>query len=87
MVAIKTSRWQWSSPHGDVTPLWVLAPHDLSICLHVLGRIPPLRQAFALIPGRPDLGMIAEGDRVVLVNTASPEKYLPTIRELFDGGL
>ena len=28
-----------------------------------------------------------EGDRVVLVNTASPEKYLPTIRELFDGGL
>jgi threonine synthase len=34
-----------------------------------------------------DLGMIREGDRVVLVNTASPEKYLPSIRELFDGGL
>ena len=31
--------------------------------------------------------MIRPGDRVVLVNTASPEKYLPTIRDLFDGGL
>ena len=35
----------------------------------------------------PTCGVIREGDRVVLVNTASPEKYLPTIRELFDGGL
>jgi threonine synthase len=39
------------------------------------------------LPQLADLGMIREGDRVVLVNTASPEKYLPTIRELFDGGL
>jgi threonine synthase len=31
--------------------------------------------------------MIREGDRVVLVNTASPEKYLATIRDSFDGGL
>ena len=41
----------------------------------------------ASLPQLADLGMIREGDRVVLVNTASPEKYLPTIRELFDGGL
>ena len=41
----------------------------------------------AALPQLADLGMIREGDRVVLVNTASPEKYLPTIRELFDGGL
>jgi hypothetical protein len=31
--------------------------------------------------------MIKPNDRVVLVNTASPEKYLPTIRESLDGGL
>ena len=31
--------------------------------------------------------MIRPGDRVVLVNTASAEKYLPSIRELLDGGL
>jgi predicted dehydrogenase len=78
VVAITTSRWQWSSPHRDVTPLWILAPHDLSICLHVLGRIPPLRQAFAVVPGRPDLGMIAvladEGAQVTLdIGVASAE--------------
>ena len=39
----------------------------------------------ACLPQLADLGMIREGDRVVLVNTASPEKYLPTTRELFDG--
>ncbi len=41
----------------------------------------------AAVPELADRGMIREGDRVVLVNTASPEKYLPTIRDLFDGGL
>jgi threonine synthase len=41
----------------------------------------------AALPQLADLAMIRPGDRVVLVNTASPEKYLPTIRELFDGGL
>ena len=41
----------------------------------------------AALPELADRGMVREGDRVVLVNTASPEKYLPTIRDLFDGGL
>jgi threonine synthase len=31
--------------------------------------------------------VILPGNRVILVNTASPEKYLPTIRELLGGGL
>jgi threonine synthase len=37
----------------------------------------------AALPELAGRGLIREGDRVVLVNTASPEKYLPTIRELF----
>lgn len=41
----------------------------------------------AALPELADRGVIREGDRVVLVNTASPEKYLPTIRDLIDGGL
>src|SRR4051794_25715248 len=40
----------------------------------------------AAVPLLADLNLIRPGDRVVLVNTASPEKYLPTIRDLFDGG-
>ena len=41
----------------------------------------------AALPELADRGMLRAGDRVVLVNTASPEKYLPTIREALDGGL
>jgi threonine synthase len=41
----------------------------------------------AALPELADRKMIRAGDRVVLVNTASPEKYLPTIRDLLDGGL
>lgn len=78
VLTIKTSRWQWSSPHLDVSPLWILAPHDLSIALHVLGRIPPLRHAFATVPGRPDLGLVAlladDGAQVILdIGVAAPE--------------
>jgi threonine synthase len=40
---------------------------------------------FAVLPELADRGLIREGDRVVLVNTASPEKYMPSIRSLFDG--
>jgi threonine synthase len=41
----------------------------------------------AALPELADRGMIRDGDRVVLVNTASAEKYLPSIRDLLDGGI
>lgn len=41
----------------------------------------------AALPMLADRGMIRKGDRVVLVNTASAEKYMPTTRELFNGGM
>jgi threonine synthase len=41
----------------------------------------------AALPELADRKMIRAGDRVVLVNTASPEKSLPTIQDLLDGGL
>lgn len=59
VVCLRASRWQWSSPHVDVSPLWILAPHDLSIAMHVLGRIPPLIDAFPMVAGRPELGLVA----------------------------
>jgi threonine synthase len=40
----------------------------------------------AALPELIDSGVVGPGDRVVLVNTASAEKYMPTTRELFDGG-
>jgi threonine synthase len=41
----------------------------------------------AALPELADRGIIREHDRVVLLNTASAEKYLPSIRTLLDGGL
>ncbi|AGA26107.1 threonine synthase [Singulisphaera acidiphila] len=41
----------------------------------------------AALPEMADRGLIREGDRVVLVNTAAAEKYLPNIRTLLGGGL
>jgi threonine synthase len=40
----------------------------------------------AALPALLDRKLIRPGDRVVLVNTAAAEKYLPTIRVLLDGG-
>jgi threonine synthase len=41
----------------------------------------------ATLPELEARGLLRRGDRVVLVNTASAEKYLPTIRDALDGGL
>lgn len=43
--------------------------------------------ALASVPMLLDDGVIRRGDRVVVVNTASAEKYLPTIREELAGGM
>jgi threonine synthase len=41
----------------------------------------------AVLPELVDRGLVRPGGRVVLVNTASAEKYLPTIRDALGGGL
>ena len=41
----------------------------------------------AVLPELADRGIVRPNDRVVLVNTAAAEKYLPTIRPLLGGGL
>jgi threonine synthase len=41
----------------------------------------------AVVPELVDRGLIRPGNHVVLVNTASAEKYLPALRATLDGGL
>ncbi len=38
--AVRSWRLGWDNPHRDVDSAWILAPHDLSIALEILGRIP-----------------------------------------------
>ncbi|WP_170181742.1 Gfo/Idh/MocA family protein [Phreatobacter stygius] len=65
VLAIRTQRWGWGNPHDDVSALWILAPHDLSITQHLIGEIPPLRSTTVMHPAEPDLGFTVQlaGDR------------------------
>jgi predicted dehydrogenase len=45
VVGLRTTRIGWGNPHEDVDAVWILAPHDLSIGLEILGEIPRPRDA------------------------------------------
>jgi len=47
VAGLTSVRTGWGSPHDDVDALWMLAPHDLSIALEVLGSVPRARSAVA----------------------------------------
>ena len=47
VVGLRTTRIGWGNPH-DVDAVWILAPHDLSIALEILGSVPPPTSAVAL---------------------------------------
>ncbi len=57
---IHIQRWGWGNPHADVNAIWVLMPHDLSIVLHWLGRIPPLRDARPTLAGEAGAGILVQ---------------------------
>lgn len=46
VVGLRTSRLGWGNPH-DVDSVWVLAPHELSIGLEILGEVHAPRAAVA----------------------------------------
>ena len=46
-------------PHDDVDPVWVLAPHDLSIALEVMGAVPRPRAAVAELSADSLVGLSA----------------------------
>jgi predicted dehydrogenase len=40
VAGLQTVRVGWSTPHDDVDPVWVLAPHDLAIAVEIMGGVP-----------------------------------------------
>ena len=62
VLAIRSVRLGWGNPH-DVDAVWILAPHDLSIALHILGDLPPVRWARAPARVPPGSAVIAELSR------------------------
>lgn len=47
LVGLRIRRVGWGVSHDDVDPVWVLAPHDLSIAIEILGMLPEPRAAVA----------------------------------------
>lgn len=43
--SLRTTRIGWANPHVNVDATWILAPHDLSIAIEILGRLPEPRAA------------------------------------------
>ena len=40
VLGLSTTRVGWGQKHDDVDSAWILAPHDLTIALEILGRVP-----------------------------------------------
>lgn len=57
---IHIQRWGWGCSQDDVNAVWTLVPHDLSIVLHWLGRVPPLRWVRTSVSGAADLALVAQ---------------------------
>jgi predicted dehydrogenase len=55
---VRTTRVGWGNPHGDVDGVWMLAPHDISILLEILGTIPEPRSARAETVGSLVTGLV-----------------------------
>lgn len=60
VVGIHIQRWGWGSSHRDVNAIWVLMPHDLSVVLHWLGDVPPVRFVRPTLAGPVDTGLIVQ---------------------------
>lgn len=58
---LQLERLAWGAPERKAGPIWTLAPHDLSIALHVLGAVPTpvwVRPHPAAAPGRGVVAML-----------------------------
>jgi len=58
--ALKTRRVQPGISGYDVDPVWILAPHELSIANEILGALPPLAAARARFAGNGVVALEAE---------------------------
>ena len=87
--ALHTTRIGWGNPHDDVDAAWVLAPHDLSIPLEILGELPEARAAAAdTADGAVEtlVGLLGEGPWHRLeISIRSPERRREVLLACEDG--
>ncbi len=78
ILCLHTIRVGWERPHADVDGAWILAPHDLSIALEILGEVPrPVAASgFSLEGGTVIHGLLEAGSvpHVLEISERSPER-------------
>ncbi len=90
--SVQSVRCQCGQPHDDVNATWILMPHDLSIVLHILGFLPPVRAAYGEgVNGSLDGAIAFLGDSpgpqaAVQVSAVWPG-YSRMVRVLFEDGI
>jgi predicted dehydrogenase len=88
--SIQTIRCQCGQPHDDVNATWILMPHDLSIVLHILGYLPPVRAAYGEgANGRMDgaIAFLGDGPQAAVQVSALWPGYDRMVRVLFEEGI
>lgn len=46
VTGLRCFRMGWENHHDDVDAIWILAPHDMSIALHIFGEVPRILDAW-----------------------------------------
>ena len=90
VMGLRTTRTGWGHDYADVDAIWILAPHDLTIALEVLGHIPPARQAVVERVGATVSGMIAllgDDPWVALEASVTAVRRVREVRLLCEGGV
>jgi predicted dehydrogenase len=59
VMGLRSTRTNWTSPRTDVDSVWNLAPHDLTLAIEILGRIPQPRAAVAEVHEGRAVGLTA----------------------------
>lgn len=89
LLQLRTRRVQWGQPHSDVDGSWILLPHDISICQHILGALPEPQYALGDYTGRRLDGVFAvlgKQPRAVLeVSAREPATHRQISVTLSDG--
>jgi predicted dehydrogenase len=86
LTSVNSRRWNGPSPRKDVDAAWTLAPHDVSLAIALLGKVPTARHASVELLNSTAAGLVAvledEIPFVLDVSARSPLK----IRELWVRG-
>ncbi len=86
---ITTIRHSRFNPHHDVDAVWTLAPHDLSIVVEILGRLPPAVCAVGESDGveASIVGVVADEVTAVVDVSSRTHEFRRSVRIVYDSAI